>query len=256
MQSSYDRRDRSYAGFWVRLWAYIIDSVIVFFGLLVVRLVTSGFMSLTEGTFLDGNVLFSYTLKDIVLYIFQVMYFILFTYCTGTTPGKKLLNLRVIQAEGEELTFFDVLYRETIGRFLCGLSIGIGYIIVGIDREKRGIHDMLCDTRVIYAKKIKIYPSGPVYQMPSGYPVPPVPPVPRQITPEDENTGGEAVHSIPPQNHIPPQNDVAPQNHMPPQNDVSPQNHTSPQNSMRPQDYNGPYHVTGSGENEGQGRNS
>ena len=87
------------------------------------------------------------------------MYFALLTWCTGTTIGKRLMNLRVVPADrNEKLSFVDVLYRETVGRFLCGISIWIGYIIVGIDKEKRGFHDMLCDTRVVYDKKAKMYP--------------------------------------------------------------------------------------------------
>ena len=101
-------------------------------------------------------------MKDIVLYLLQVIYFILFTYHTGTTLGKRALNLRVIRTDDEEkLDLFTVIYRETIGRFLSGLIICIGYLIIGIDKEKRGLHDILCDTRVIYAKKVKVYP---VYQ--------------------------------------------------------------------------------------------
>ena len=41
MQNSYSSRDTEYAGFWVRLAAYVIDSIIVFFGLLFVRLFLS-----------------------------------------------------------------------------------------------------------------------------------------------------------------------------------------------------------------------
>ena len=64
------------------------------------------------------------------------------------------MNLRVVPADrNEKLSFVDVLYRETVGRFLCGISIWIGYIIVGVDKEKQGFHDMLCDTRVVYEKK-------------------------------------------------------------------------------------------------------
>lgn len=178
MRNNCDRNeDVTYAGFWVRLAAYVIDSVIVLVGLLFVRLCLSGIFSLLEGTVLGGNILFDYTLKDIVLYGFQVMYFILFLYCTGTTPGKRVLNLRVVSADEKKLAFTDVLYRETVGRFLCGLSIGIGYIIAGVDREKRGIHDMLCDTRVIYARRVKVYP---VFQ---GPPDMQAPFVPRQVTP-------------------------------------------------------------------------
>ncbi len=141
----------------MRLAAYMIDSMIVFAGLLVVRLIMSGVMSALEGTAIGGNILFRYNLKDIVLYLCEVCYFILFTYCTGTTIGKKAMNLRVVYAGDEKkLRLFTVAYRETVGRFLSGILFCIGYLLIGIDREKRGLHDILCDTRVIYAKKIKV----------------------------------------------------------------------------------------------------
>lgn len=141
----------------MRLAAYILDSVIVFAGLLVVRLILSGVMAALKGTALGGNILFHYNLKDIVLYLCEVCYFILFTYYTGTTIGKKAMNLRVVCADDENKPgLFTVVYRETVGRFLSGIVLCIGYLMIGIDREKRGLHDILCDTRVIYAKKIKV----------------------------------------------------------------------------------------------------
>lgn len=170
MQNSYNSQKAEYAGFWVRLAAYCIDSAVIWIGLIFVRLVI-GILELSGGTVFQVNVLFHYTLKDIILYVFQILYFVIFTYYTGTTLGKKALNLRVVHADGsQKLSLINVLYRETIGRFLCGLSIGIGYIMAGVDKEKRGLHDMLCDTRVVYAKKIKVYP---VYQAPPGQPMPP-----------------------------------------------------------------------------------
>ena len=72
--------------------------------------------------------------------------------------GKWLFNLRVIPADGPEdgkLRFVDVAYRETIGKFLSGVILNAGYILAGPDREKRALHDMLCDTRVIYSKRVK-----------------------------------------------------------------------------------------------------
>ncbi len=179
MQNNYANRGRQeleYAGFWVRLSAYLIDLAIIFIGLLFVRLVM-GLMSITVGPVFQTRLLFQYTLKDIILYVLQVLYFILLTCYTGTTPGKRLLNLRVVNADGSQrLGLVNVIYRETVGRFLCGLSVGIGYIMAGVDREKRGLHDMICDTRVVYGKKIKVIPK---YQAPVMYPpVPPMPPVP------------------------------------------------------------------------------
>lgn len=179
-----------YAGFWVRLAAYAIDSVIVFAALLIVRLVFLGIDAVTEGTILGGNVLFHYTLKDMVLYVFQVLYFILFTYFTGTTIGKRALSLRVVsEKEQERLTLLNVVYRETVGRFLSSVLLCAGYIIIGIDKEKRGFHDMLCDTRVVYGKRIKLYPVHP--NMPSGPVQQEMPDVPE--TPTSQQTPPEAV---------------------------------------------------------------
>ena len=174
MQNNYNRPSMEFAGFWVRAAAYCIDRSVVFVGLLLVRIL----LSVVAGGALSGrNILFHYTWKDIILYVLQVTYFVLFTYYTGTTLGKKAMNLRVVNEDGsQKLNLIDVIYRETVGRFLCGLSVGIGYIMAGVDREKRGLHDMLCDTRVIYAKKVKVYP---VYQVPQGWQVPPQGPAPR-----------------------------------------------------------------------------
>ena len=195
MQNSYSSRDTEYAGFWVRLAAYVIDSIIVFFGLLFVRLFLSGIMSVLSDTWIGGSILFHYTLKDILLYGFQVLYFILCTYLTGTTLGKRAMNLRVVSADGQKLTILNVVYRETIGRFLCSISVGIGYIIAGVDREKRGLHDILCDTRVIYAKRVKVIPVYPRYQ---------APPMPGQPMPGPGQTVVPPMPGYPPQNTQPP----------------------------------------------------
>lgn len=188
MLNNWNKNTLTYGGFWVRLAAYTIDSMIVFFALLLVRLLSSGLLSLADGTALGGNVLFSYTLKDIILYVFEALYFILFTYYTETTPGKRLLNLYVKAADGKKLTLTDVMYRETIGRFLCGATVLIGYIMAGVDKEKRGLHDMLCDTRVVYMKKIKVYPG---FQMPQDINIPPVP---RQVTQPPYMPYGQPPH--------------------------------------------------------------
>ena len=188
MQSNCSRENVTYAGFWVRLAAYAVDSIITGAGLLVVKLFSAGMTALLKGTLLDGGVLFQYALTDILLYLSQVVYFVLFTYYTGTTLGKRLFNLKVTGADEGTLTFVNVLYRETIGRFLSGAIMGIGYIMAGIDKEKRGLHDILCDTRVIYSKTVKVYnivhthtvapPMGPIPpqmmgQTPPSGPVPP-----------------------------------------------------------------------------------
>lgn len=205
MQNNYANRgpkDIEYAGFWVRLAAYCIDSVIVWAGLLFVKLAIGIFSAFGSSIF-DAHLLFRYSLKDIILYIFQVLYFILLTFGTGTTPGKRLMNLRVVNADlSPNLTLVNVVYRETVGRFLCGLSIGIGYIMAGVDREKRGLHDMICDTRVVYSKKIKVLPR---YQAMPNYP--PIPsPGPGPMPPYGNSSQGNVPQGISPYADVPHEN--------------------------------------------------
>ena len=72
------------------------------------------------------------------------------TYFCGATLGKKALKIKVIKQNREKLSLVDVIYRESIGRYLSGLIIFIGYIMIAVDSKKRGLHDILCDTFVIY----------------------------------------------------------------------------------------------------------
>lgn len=167
MQNSCSKESVVYAGFWVRFAAFLADVLIVGAVLIPVRLflyAASSVFVMTDVNPLDIKVLFDYTWKDIILYFAGAAYYIICTYCAGTTAGKWLFNLRVIPADGPEdgkLRFVDVAYRETIGKFLSGVILNAGYILAGPDREKRALHDMLCDTRVIYSKRVKAVPVQP-----------------------------------------------------------------------------------------------
>lgn len=141
----------------------MIDCVIVWFLRLGVRFA----LFLSFGLFsdknpLDATLLFQYSWKDGLLYAAGALYFVLCTYYAGATLGKKALNLRVVSADSKPLTFIDVLFRETIGRFLSSFVLGFGYLLAGITVEKKALHDMICDTRVIYAKKIPTYINGDI----------------------------------------------------------------------------------------------
>lgn len=160
---TFNRIERVYAGFWARTAAFVIDCVIVWSLRLGVRFA----LFLSFGLFsdknpLDATLLFQYSWKDGLLYAAGALYFVLCTYYAGATLGKKALNLRVVSADSKPLTFIDVLFRETIGRFLSSFVLGFGYLLAGITVEKKALHDMLCDTRVIYAKKIPTYINGDI----------------------------------------------------------------------------------------------
>jgi uncharacterized RDD family membrane protein YckC len=68
----------------------------------------------------------------------------------GATVGKLAVGLRVVTAEGAPLTFGRSIGRaaaDLINHFICYLT----YIMVGVDEpQKRGLHDHIAGTRVVY----------------------------------------------------------------------------------------------------------
>lgn len=69
----------------------------------------------------------------------------------GQTPGKKVMSLQVVKADGSELSDVDALIRA-VGYYVSGLVFGLGYIWALFDDEKRTWHDMFAGTRVINIK--------------------------------------------------------------------------------------------------------
>ena len=149
MQNNSDQKVL-YAGFLVRLWAYIIDCIIVGCAMLVIR-IPKFFISLAfPDLFLFSPVLFKFSIIDILIYLLSAFYFVFMTYNFGATFGKMAMKIKVRKENEEKLPVFDVIYRETIGRYLSGLVLGIGYIVIALDNKNRSWHDMLCDTVVVY----------------------------------------------------------------------------------------------------------
>lgn len=140
--------DYIYAGFWPRAAAYLIDRFIV--ALVCFAMKFSTLISEVASGSGSYEVLFGFTMVDIMCYAAGALYFTLATYKNGHTVGKFLMRLTVITEDGTQLSFFRALYRETVGRFLTGICC-IGYIVAASDEQKRGFHDRLSDTRVVYA---------------------------------------------------------------------------------------------------------
>lgn len=149
MQNSENTVD--YAGFAVRLCAWLVDMFVVGVLLCFIR-VPVFFIGISHpNNFLVRDLVFEYSLLDIVCWLLTVTYFVLLTYNTGSTFGKKVFRIEVISAEGEGLNLWEIIYRESIGRYISAVILWAGYLFMIVDNEKRGFHDMLADTRVVYA---------------------------------------------------------------------------------------------------------
>lgn len=150
------------AGFFVRLAAYLVDSLIVGAALLLIRIPIGISSIVNPDNLIVRDFIFSYSIADIVLYVLTAAYFIILTYETGATIGKKVFHLRVISTEDRKLTLFEVIFRETVGRFLSALIVNVGYFLIGVSKEKHGLHDMLSDTEVIYCHKKETEVEAPI----------------------------------------------------------------------------------------------
>lgn len=153
---NHDDNPTIYGGFFVRLAAYLVDLIISGLALVIIKLPMFFVKLGNPDMILVQPFFFNYSVWDIFIYLLATSYFIILTYTTGATLGKRLFNLKVVSADGEKLSLLDVIYRETIGRYLCSVIIYVGYLLVGLDKEKKGLHDMLCDTRVIYTVKMRV----------------------------------------------------------------------------------------------------
>ncbi|MEN1968417.1 RDD family protein [Lentibacillus sp. N15] len=137
-----------YAGFWMRMWAYVADLIIVFSinGVLLVP-----FKFVHEGAAISIGY---WTLTGIISMIVLYLYFLLMTKFTGQTLGKMIFGLKVVHKGDEPLAWSDVIFREIVGRFLhrvLGVTVLL-YIVVAFDDKKQGVHDMIADTYVIHTR--------------------------------------------------------------------------------------------------------
>ncbi len=69
----------------------------------------------------------------------------------GQTPGKMAMNLRVVKADGSEISDIDAIIRA-VAYYVSGLFMGIGYIWALFDDEKRTWHDLITGTIVVSTK--------------------------------------------------------------------------------------------------------
>jgi uncharacterized RDD family membrane protein YckC len=149
----------AYAGFWIRFLAVLIDTVI----LMVVNTIVSSLMMgsvitpmprVTPGAnpmdVLPG-LLAAMGASMAVSTTLSALYESLFIAYLAATPGKLAVGLKVIRSNGDPVGIGRSFGRH-FAKYLSGMILAIGYIMAGFDAEKRALHDMICDTRVVKSR--------------------------------------------------------------------------------------------------------
>ncbi|PIE35598.1 hypothetical protein CSA56_03710 [candidate division KSB3 bacterium] len=143
--------DMQYAGFGIRFAAKLIDGLI--------QVMISWIIAGTAGAVLFFAFELESSLGILLNIIVQVLglligvgYTTFFLGKYGATPGKMMFHLKVVTADGETVSYGRAFGRH-FAEGLSALILSIGYIMVAFDKEKRALHDRICDTRVIITKR-------------------------------------------------------------------------------------------------------
>ena len=97
---------------------------------------------------LISSILFCLFLFLLTFPLFVAVYFLALHGWQGQTLGKMFMGLRVVRADGGELTP-GLAFLRLIGLCLSTLPLGLGFFWTIIDRKKCAWHDHLAATRVV-----------------------------------------------------------------------------------------------------------
>lgn len=138
-----------YAGFWVRTLAFFLDWLLLSMaGYASLPMVGSAlaFAHMRLGVPVPGR-----------LARISAALAIAWIYRAGmessrfqATVGKAILQLKVTDLAGRAISFSQASFRHICRSLVGGLTLGIGLAVAGFDLRKRGLHDKLAGTLVLY----------------------------------------------------------------------------------------------------------
>lgn len=142
------------AGFWRRAGAYAIDAAVVGVAAITLSLLAAGVLAGAPLGDMKGGFVRVLAALDGAVLVFGwlvgwPLYFALFeSSAWQATPGKRALGLVVTDRDGARPGF-----GRALGRHVAALanyaSLMVGWLLVALDRDKRGLHDHLAGTRVV-----------------------------------------------------------------------------------------------------------
>lgn len=137
------------AGFWMRFWAFLIDTLIVSS---IIGICVNPIFYLFDWQLNSTD---WYAPIVIISGVIYYGYFVLMTKFFAQTAGKMIFGLKVVTDSGEKLDWATVLFREGVGRFLSNAFMKLPYLIVIFTPQHKALHDFTADTFVIHEETFK-----------------------------------------------------------------------------------------------------
>lgn len=135
-----DDQEYEYAGFWIRVLASMIDSTIITLVVFPIGFF-AGYMGLAEST--------AFAFLQLVLQVLGIAFYIVCWVKFAGTPGKRLLKLKVLDADtGDNLSTGKAILRY-IMYIVSTLALLLGLIWVAFDKKKQGWHDKVANSVVV-----------------------------------------------------------------------------------------------------------
>jgi len=138
-----NKKNQEYAGFWIRVGATLIDSILILLIILPILTAIYGNSFWMSESLMQGfwDLIFSYILPAIAVIVFWVY--------KSATPGKLATHLTIVDAKtgGQPSTRQFVI--RYLGYYVASIPLFLGIIWVGIDKRKQGWHDKIAGTVVI-----------------------------------------------------------------------------------------------------------
>jgi uncharacterized RDD family membrane protein YckC len=132
-----------YAGFWIRVWASIIDASLISIIIFPVLISFYGREYFVSEDIIKGpmDFLLSWLLPAIAI--------IVFWFYKSATPGKMAISAKIVDASTGLRPSSKQFIVRYFAYFVSTIPLGLGFIWVAFDRKKQAWHDKLAGTVVV-----------------------------------------------------------------------------------------------------------
>lgn len=138
-----------FAGFWIRVAAYLLDMVFYYIAIFVFGLIVgvSAFASQDIDTAAALVVLYYL----VIIFGFLLYKTIMESSSKQGTLGKMIVGIKVTKLDGGKISFGRSLGRY-FSMILSAIILYIGFMMAGWTAKKQALHDMIAGTNVVYKR--------------------------------------------------------------------------------------------------------
>jgi len=145
-----DAPELEYVGFWLRFWAFIIDSVLVMVIVLPILHAYRGY-SYWPGVWPD-----MYSVSptvELIQWVLPAVAVVIFWVTRQATPGKMAISATIVDAATGKRPTTGQFIGRYFAYYVSMLGFFLGFLWIAFDARKQGWHDKLAGTVVVRPRR-------------------------------------------------------------------------------------------------------